>query len=888
MLDSSAFVACFDGAARFNGQATPSIAGAGVVVACPTGEVRSGGVSLGDVSNNVAEFTSLVMACQMLVDLGANRAVLVGDSQLVISALNGSCTIRHPALLPLLWTARCWLASIGSWVALHVPRAHNGAADHMANEAATSGLTSISLRQPLWWAVPRCAPGMLRCTGHDDRGMFPPALCTPPEFPLVLAGQASPSAADLWFRNVDDFRAGNLHLFPDRWAQICSDTPNGRKVMSWAAEGVRAADFFAPFRGKFMGRSYDSRSPPRASFKNHNLPEELEKFVDGKIAEEVRAGAARVWGAVGAVEPPHLVLPIGVEPSKPRKLLDARFLNLWCIDVPFKFEGLQLVPDLTDQSDYAFNVDHSSGYWHVALTQDSWTYFGFQWRGMYYVYTVLSFGWKIAPMIYNSFSGEMVGFTRRIHLRSLYLLDDSLGLSLRGIAGMGALVSAHAAVYIFVGIMVGLGYFVHPSKSVLSPAQMLEWLGLLVDFRLRRFLVPPRKLVSIHGLVTEVLSRPAVMFKTLERLVGKCGSLYLAVPGAHVMLRQCYAAMGNSASVMTLIPLSPLVRRELESWLNVEKWCGGVAGWALPHHFSVVIHAAAAPGLVHASFSAPAGKGVAPFMLRGGDAPGPGSNGHTNRESVGDAVLDALSACLSMGKPRSCFVDILLGAGWHPGSVLSRDLSSQPGGDARAGRLLGLMTAYSIVAVNVIRIPDPSPLAWFAVDKGSFVLSGALWRVVDDTFGPHDVDAMSSDSNAQLDPAGGVLPHFTRWPSPLSSGVNVFSQALSGTNIYCNAVFSVISPLIAHFRAQRAVVSLVVPGWYGSIPGAPWWPQLAHFGSGRLLLARAGDAGVFTNLQQDGSWLPAGPVPWDVWVYRLNFSEDPADNVRRRVPCSGA
>ena len=304
VLDPLAFVACFDGASTFNGQSTPSVAGAGVLVACPSGDVRSGGVFLGDETNNVAEFTALVVACQLLVDLGATRAVLVGDSQLVVSALDGSRSIHHPTLLHLLWTARCWLASVGSWVAIHVPRAYNAAADKVANDAALSGHSSVTLRQPLGWAVPRAGPGMVRCAGYDDASMFPPVLSSPPEFPRVLAGQASPSAADLWFRDVADFRAGNLHMFPSRWAQVCSDTPSGRNVRKWASEGVRAADFFRPFRGEFMRVLYDSPSPPRAEFSNHVLPPELEEFVDKKIAEEVRAGAARVWGRVGVDQPP--------------------------------------------------------------------------------------------------------------------------------------------------------------------------------------------------------------------------------------------------------------------------------------------------------------------------------------------------------------------------------------------------------------------------------------------------------------------------------------------------------------------------------------------------------------------------------------------------------
>ena len=874
MLDPAVFVACFDGASKFNGQNRPSVAGAGVVIACPSGDLHSRGAFLGDASNNFAEFSALVVACQSLADLRAQHAVLVGDSKLAIDALLGSCTLHCPELLHLLWTARCWLASVGSWAACHVPRAFNSAADSVANIAALSGQSSITLRPPLLWAVPLQSPGMLRCPGHDNAEFLPASLPSPPDIPSTLSGLVSPSASDVWLRDVELFRAGNLHHFAERWSQVVSRAPHGEKVSRWATEGVRASDFFRPFRGTFMGKKYDAPTPPRASFRNHALTPELEAFVDKKVAEELRAGAARVWGKVGSVEPPHLVLPIGVEPSKPRKLHDARFLNLWCEDVPFKFEGLHLVPDLADAGDLAFNVDHSSGYWHVALTQDSWTFFGFEWKGVYYTYTVLSFGWKIAPMVYNSFSGEMVGFTRRLHMRSLYLLDDSLGLPLRGgLHDSDARAAAHAAVYVYLCIMVGLGYFVHPVKSVLSPSDTLEWLGLSVDFSLRRFSVPERKVIAIQSLVAEVLSQPRVSYHTLERLVGKCGSLYLAVPGAHIMLRQCYAAMGShSRKESPAMFISTGIRTELGKWLNIRAWCGGSAMWASPHHFSVVIKDPPLPGPLVARFSSPTCGGEAAFTLVGSGAP---SIEPCSVDALGDAAVGAIEACAAFGHPSACFLDLFVGAGWRPGTLFTRDLSTSLGGEARAERLLRLMASSSVVSLSVIRIPDPTPPAWFAADRGSFVLCPSLWGVVERCFGPHDVDSMASRSNAQLSPLGQPLPHFTRWPSAGSAGVNVFSQSMLGLNVYCNAVFSLISPLISHFRQQRSDVSMVVPGWYGSIPSASWWPQLVELSSSRILLARVGTAGVFSTLQADGSFLPAGPVPWDVWVFRLNFSGRP-------------
>eukprot|EP00976_Prorocentrum_cordatum_P004110 80592-Prorocentrum_minimum.AAC.1 len=65
--------------------------------------------------------------------------------------------------------------------------------------------------------------------------------------------------------------------------------------------------------------------------------------------------------------------------------------------------------------------------------------------------------------------------------------------------------------------MVALGYFVHPTKSVLVPAPTLRWLGLLVRFDTGEFSVPEDKAVAISTLLRGLLRGGTVHFKTLER-----------------------------------------------------------------------------------------------------------------------------------------------------------------------------------------------------------------------------------------------------------------------------------------------------------------------------------------------------------------------------------
>jgi hypothetical protein len=84
-------------------------------------------------------------------------------------------------------------------------------------------------------------------------------------------------------------------------------------VTRWARDGVDVYDVFvpAPFAGEFNGRNYRSLIPPRTQFRNHVLSPAHRSFVSSEIQRELKIGAVRRWGAVGKVEPPHLVLPVG-------------------------------------------------------------------------------------------------------------------------------------------------------------------------------------------------------------------------------------------------------------------------------------------------------------------------------------------------------------------------------------------------------------------------------------------------------------------------------------------------------------------------------------------------------------------------------------------------
>lgn len=106
---------------------------------------------LGRATNNVAEWTGVVRALDLAHELGADRVDLFLDSKLIVEQLHGRWRVKDAKLQPLWATAKGRLTAFRRWSATHVPRAQNGLADALANEAidrALAGGPAVVVRRP--------------------------------------------------------------------------------------------------------------------------------------------------------------------------------------------------------------------------------------------------------------------------------------------------------------------------------------------------------------------------------------------------------------------------------------------------------------------------------------------------------------------------------------------------------------------------------------------------------------------------------------------------------------------------------------------------------------------------------------------------------------------
>jgi len=122
--------AYFDGGARSN----PGPAGYGVYIVDDAGNVLaelSG--SLGNTTNNIAEYQGLIAALQWAVDHNLTAITIKGDSLLIVEQMRGNYKVKNEGLRPLHMKARMLVMQIGDVKFEHVRRELNKEADRLSN-----------------------------------------------------------------------------------------------------------------------------------------------------------------------------------------------------------------------------------------------------------------------------------------------------------------------------------------------------------------------------------------------------------------------------------------------------------------------------------------------------------------------------------------------------------------------------------------------------------------------------------------------------------------------------------------------------------------------------------------------------------------------------------
>lgn len=120
-----------DGAARGN----PGPAAYAVVISTPNAEVVEEADTLGELTNNVAEYTALVRALERCRSLGLTNLEIHSDSELLVKQMNGQYKVKNADLKTLYDSAQAQLIHFDRVTVKHVRREQNKRADQLCNLA---------------------------------------------------------------------------------------------------------------------------------------------------------------------------------------------------------------------------------------------------------------------------------------------------------------------------------------------------------------------------------------------------------------------------------------------------------------------------------------------------------------------------------------------------------------------------------------------------------------------------------------------------------------------------------------------------------------------------------------------------------------------------------
>ena len=683
---------------------------------------------------------------------------------------------------------------------------------------------------------------------------------------ILLKGKRV-SVEEAVFRSEKAFRPANLKEHLQFWEEeILKDHPFKNKLLGWLT-GVKLEDFLLSFTvGEFQGISLNSYYPQPHQFDNY-VPPEFEEFMDSTVKDWVQLGMLLKWDEVRQPRDPFIpvvVSPLGVEPKKPRALWDGRYVNEFCRDIPFEMDNAAKVAEVAWKDLYFFKIDHKNGYQHVPLHRDCWKYFGVFWRGVYYVFAVLPFGWKTSPLIYHTLTEALAMYCRSLGIPMLVWIDDMLGMTehkYKGCSDEEQFQSALRSVVVVSAVLFKAGYFLGLLKCCLIPEKVMTYLGIDCDSITSRFTVPRERVIKYLALIQGFMIKKEINFSEMEQIVGKLVSLECAVPVGMWYTREQYAALRTTGvspdaskrvKQRTLIHVTPELLEEWEMWVYFLTTNKG-APWKNMHN--IFISADISSDASGRSFAGVVSQEGVLDKVVAGEFWGP-MLAQDIQVKEGEALRQTLLMMMTemsqeiKGKTLVCKVD-----NQSLKAILERKGSTKMLALNAIGKQVYWMQQQGEFFLQLeyvkseLNVSDKFTRQCPSLEAS---ISHKAFLKIYNKMGPFQWDLMASTANVNKDNKGKPLLFFSRYHDQFSQGVNLFSQKLGALEgLFCFPPMPLISMVLKFLQTQKVTCVVLVPEI-----NASWVNMLNAHTLCVMRVSKPYDAVTFTISHSTGKVVP--------------------------------
>jgi len=175
-----------------------------------------------------------------------------------------------------------------------------------------------------------------------------------------------------------------------------------------------------------------------------------------------------------------------------RPVINLKALNQFVQKQHFKMEGIHNLKDLLQPGDWLGKVDLKDAFFTIPIHANHRQYLRFMFLEKAYQFTCLPFGLSSAPWVFTKTLKPALALLRQKGVRLIAYMDDILLLA----------ESREMLVDYLTGkvhLLENLEFVINQKKSVLTPAQSMEFLGLTVDSLAMELRLPPIKIKQIRA-----------------------------------------------------------------------------------------------------------------------------------------------------------------------------------------------------------------------------------------------------------------------------------------------------------------------------------------------------------------------------------------------------
>ena len=606
------------------------------------------------------------------------------------------------------------------------------------------------------------------------------------------------------------------------------------------------------------------RLPDSCYLRNNASALRNSEFVDEAVSDLLRLGLVVICS-----HKPIAVNPLTVSinsSGKKRLILDLRHVNQFIIKNKFKLEDWKTFANFACLGGFLFKFDMKSGYHHIDINQSFWTFLGFEWNlfgkgNLFFSFTVLPFGLSSAPYVFTKVFRPLVRHWRSQSIPIVLFLDDGIGVG-RSFDESQRFSNIVKQDLIHAGIVPNL------EKSLWSPVQSLEWLGLIWDLRQGVIRIPQRKLSELQICINDILKvfPFAVRARKLASVVGKIISLRPAVGNVSLLMTRFLQAALNCKSGwddclnFNHFQFLHECYQELSFWLNNSNSFN--QSQFIVYTSPTILSFVDASQFACGGFLEVVHTGEKHFFHKR----------FTNLETFSDSNQRELYSILFglqsfrpfvKGKTVKIFSD-----------NKNATIITQKGSTCLRLHDIALQI-FEFCALNAVKLEiewvprEGNQCADFmsrVIDYDDWGVSPNFFEFINSLFGPFTVDRFADNFNHKCS------RFQSKFWCPGCEGVDAFSFNWQGENNWLVPPIYLVPKVLFHLRACKAEGTLVVPKW----PSSFFWPILFPNAYSNPVIAEVVEFNNPVGIFQKGSFTNTifGPTEFksSVLVIRLDAS----------------